>query len=103
MSLETLVNVTRDGTMLYQNVAIQIDFASDMEMHVPGGMIPFYRYVGYIWQTLDIRQNDYLADQLNKDAVTGTAKPYQVVSKPETFPDGHLELKLDDQRIVGFS
>jgi hypothetical protein len=103
MSLETLFTFTRDGNRLYQNVAIQLDFASDMEMHVPGGMIPFYRYVGFVQQTLDIRQNDYGQDQLNNDPVTGTAKVYQVVSRPESFPDGHIELKLDDQRLVGFS
>lgn len=103
MSLETLVTVTRDGNQLYSNVAIQLDYAADMEMHVPGGMTPFYRYIGFIWQKIDVRQNDYLSDQLNTDPVTNTPKTYQVVNKPEPFPDGHLELKLDDQRIVGFS
>lgn len=103
MSLETLVTVTRDGNQVYSNIAIQLDFAADMEMHVPGGMTPFYRYIGYIWQVLDIRMNDYLSDQLNTDPVTNTAKVFQVVSKPESFPDGHIELRLDDQRIVGFN
>ena len=100
-----MVTVTRDGATLYQNVAIQMDFASDMEMHVPGGYgeIPFYRYQGFIWQTLDIRQNDYFKDQINTDPVTNTNAMYQVVSKCERFPDGHLEMRLDDARTTGFS
>ena len=103
MIIETLVTVTRDGVQLYQDIATQIEFVGDMEMHVSGGVSPFYRYEGFIWKIIDMRQNDYLKDQLNTDPITGIAVEYQVIGKPGRFPDGHMEFKADDRRVTGFS
>jgi hypothetical protein len=106
MSSDILATVTRDGTVIYGSpipIAFQLDFATEMEQHGGYGMVPSYRYEGYCPQILDIRQNDYLQDTVNKDPVTNTPVQYQIVGKPEKFPDGHMEFKADDRRTVNFS
>jgi hypothetical protein len=102
---DIIADVTRDGTAIYTGKPFRLEYAGDMEMQVPGGygMTPYYRYQGFIRQILDIRQNDYLKDQVNIDPVTNTNVMYQVISIPERFPDGHMEFKADNARTTGFS
>ncbi len=103
MSIDILATVKRDGTAVFTNVPIQLDFSSDLEINVYSEM-PHYRYDGYIQQILDIRQHDILMDQLNTDSRTGTNVMYQVVGKPEKFSQvGTMQMKVDDAQTTGFS
>lgn len=103
MSKMILATNLRDNALMNQNMPIQLDFATDMEQHGYGGIIPYYRYLGIVHGVYDIKQNDYLLDQLTTDQVTGAQETYVVVNKPEPFPDGHMEIKCDDARVTGFS
>lgn len=104
MSTDILANVFRDKVLLPLDMPIpmELHFVGEMEMHGPGGPVPHYRYLGIVWRIFDLRQNDYLQDTLTTDPVTQTLAAYQIVSKPEPFPDGHMEFRADDARITGF-
>ncbi len=104
MSTDILATIKRDGTTLYTNIPIQLDFAGDLEITTGYSEPPHYRYDGFIQQILDIRQHDLIMDQLNTDPRTSTNVEYQVVSKPEKFPvTGNMQFKADDAQITGFS
>lgn len=102
MSELMLVNTYRDGALTLQNLVVEKHFLSESEQHAPFGRSPFYQYLCIVQGKYDIKQNDYLKDQQNTDPVTSAPYAYQITTKPELFPDGHMEFHADDARITGF-
>jgi hypothetical protein len=112
MSEPILADISRDGTTIATGIPMEVHFSIEMEQHVNGGITPFYRYLCIVWQLIDIHQNDYLVnvqriDPLTSQLITwldnaGAANNVQITSKPERFPDGHLEFHGDDRRTTGF-
>lgn len=91
MSLDVFANVTRDNSILYQNILFQIDRMSEVEA-MTYSMPPYYSYNGFLIGNLDIRQNDYILDRNTNDPITGQPKAYQIVNEPEHFID-HIEFQ----------
>lgn len=99
MAFNTYATVKRkvSGTMtqIYKNVPVQIDEASYDEVgYAPDGMSAadaFMIYVTFPGYTL--RRGDELYDELT----AGNA--YNVLSKPASYPDGHVEIKT--YQVVG--
>ncbi len=114
--IDVLATVYRDGAAVtgLAGSALRLEFVSDMEAKGEGGTIPYYRYLCFYQGIADIRQCDTLQNvqainpltgqmQAMLDPASGNAVTWQVVDKPETFPNGHMELKVDDARLVNFS
>lgn len=114
--IDCFAAVYRDGTAVsgLGSVPMRIEFATDMEAKAEAGESPYYRYVGIVRQIIDLRQFDLLQNvqycspltgalTAYLDPASGNAVTWQLVDKPETFLDGHLEFKADDVRAVNFS
>ena len=85
------------GTVIANNVSVQIDeknpvLASEYDRSHPYDV--FDGYIAYYPPTLTICRSDAWVDQNNTDPLTGNAMFYQVIGRPERFPDGHVECVL---------
>lgn len=105
MSIDTTVTIRRGasqtnpggGTVVVSNLVVQIDeknpmLASEYDRAHPFDV--FDGYITYLNPLTPIRRGDAWLDQLNTDPLTGLPVFYQVVSRPEPFPDGHVECVL---------
>ncbi len=113
MSEQIIADVSRDNATVFTGIPMEIYFESFMEMHVGGGMRPFYRYLCIVWRLISVNQNDYLTNVKRIDPLTGQLVAWldnagapnnlQVVTKPERFPDMHIQFRCDDARTTGFA
>jgi len=104
MSILTTVTIQRGasqtnrsgGTTIATNVAIQIDEKQPMLAAEYDKAHPSDVFDGYIdgYLANPLLRGDALFDQLNTDPITSLPVYYQVVSRPEPFPDGHTECVL---------
>ena|SRR2546421_3502842 len=99
MSIETTATVKRrvssSMTTIYTGTPVQIDDASYDEVgYAPDGQSPADAFMIYVmWPGYTIQRGDELTDELNG------GNPYNVLSKPAPYPDGHVEVKT--YQVVG--
>lgn len=90
MSINTYVNVKR-GTPLstvYTGLPVQIDAASLDEIGYTGGEGTADAFMIYVKMgNPSLQRNDQITDVLNG------GNPYIIINKPESFSDGHVEIK----------
>lgn len=104
MSILTLVTIQRgasqtnrtSGTMIATDVSIQIDEKNPMLAMEYDKAHPSDVFDGYIDAYLPnpLLRGDAIFDLQNNDPITGLPVYYQVVSRPEPFPDMHTECVL---------
>lgn len=112
MSEQVIADVSRDGSVLFSGVPVELHFSVEMELNSYGGVTPYYRYLCIVYQLIAVNQNDYLVNVRRIDPLTGQLIAFvdasgapnnpQVTSKPERFAD-HIEFMADDRRTTGFS
>ncbi len=105
MSILTSVTIQRGasqtnragGTTIATGVSVQIDekdpmLAVEYDKAHPSDV--FDGYIDMLPSNTQLLRGDAWIDQDNTDPITGLAVYYQVVSRPEPFPDGHTECVL---------
>lgn len=97
MSRDIYVNVTRVGatTPALTNIYMQLDNTPVSELLYYEGVGPVERFTAYTLWTYDIRQTDIITDTTNIDSKTGKNFQYRIITIPEPFPDGHMEMECD--------
>lgn len=97
MSKYIYVDVRRANTQgtAVSNVYLQLDNLPLSETLYYEGVAPVERFTGYTTGIYDIRQTDILTDTNNVDPVTNTNYQYRVITIPEPFLDGHMEMNMD--------
>ena len=99
MAVYTTVTVKRkvgsSMNTIYSHLPVQIDAASYDEVgYAPDGQSPADAFMIYVkWPGYTLQRGDELTDETNG------GNPYNVLSKPESFPDQHVELKT--YQVVG--
>lgn len=97
---DIMATVLRGGTQqITQHLYVQLDLMSQKEASYHGGEAPYMRYAGYALTAVAMQYRDLLQDEANTDPLSGAKRRYRVISDPEYFPDGHVELVLD--RVLG--
>lgn len=92
MSVDVYADVKRDGVIVHTDKTFQLDRMSEVEA-MTYSLPPHFSYDGYHIGILDLRQNDYIVDKVNRDPVTSLPKEYQITNEPESFPDAHVEFQ----------
>lgn len=105
MSITTTITIKRGASQTNPNggvivatcAGVQIDekspmLASEYDRAHPTDV--FDGYITFLSPGTPTRRGDAWLDMLNLDPLTKLPTFYQVVGRPETFPDGHVEAVL---------
>jgi|SRR5579859_5899700 len=104
MSQIITVNVTRvtqpsqTPTTIVSGAVVQLDalnprLATDYKGNHP--FDTFDAYVTYLPPTIVLSRADLFTDALNTDPSTNQKAAYRIISRPEAFPDGHIECVVE--------
>lgn len=82
------------------SIAVRLDNMSMQEAAYYGGVAPYFRFYGFVRTTVyAFLYQDLLIDIKNIDPKTNALTRYRIINIPESFPDGHYEIVLD--QVIG--